>query len=258
NGTQIVFFEYRPNKAAGYTFTILFGLAAFCHLIYLFWKRAWFFIPFFLGGIAETFGYYGRALASSNPTKVGPFIQQNLLILVATPFLAASVYMSLGRIITALQAQQHSLISIRWMTKIYVLIDVGCIISQFIGATLPASGDPALIERARIILLGGLVTQIVALSLFILTCWHVHRRVKKDPPSILVKNPEVRWERHLRAIEVITLLMIVRGVVRTVEYLQGAGGYVVSHEAFLYACDAGPMFVVMIIFLLVYPGRLVR
>ncbi|KAH6699858.1 RTA1 like protein-domain-containing protein [Leptodontidium sp. MPI-SDFR-AT-0119] len=158
NGTQIVFFEYRPNKSGGYTFTALFAFASVGHLIYLIWRRAWFFIPFLLGGITETFGYYGRAMASDNPEKVGPFIIQNLLILVATPFLAASVYMSLGRIIIALDAQCHSIIDIRWMTKTYVLIDFGCIVSQFIGASLPASGDPASIKNDRIILLSGLIT----------------------------------------------------------------------------------------------------
>jgi len=197
-------------------------------------------------------------MASDNPEKVGPFILQNLLILVATPFLAASVYMSLGRIIIALDAQRHSIINIRWMTKIYVLIDFGCIVSQFIGASLPASGDPASIKKARIILLGGLITQVIALSLFIFTCWHVHTRIKKDPPEIILKAPSVSWQNHFRATEVVTVLLIFRGVVKTTEYLQGSGGYVISHEAFIYSCDAAPMFVVMVIFLLIYPGRLVR
>jgi hypothetical protein len=197
-------------------------------------------------------------MASDNPEKVGPFIIQNLLILVATPLLAASVYMGLGRIIIALDAQRHSIINIRWMTKIYVLIDFGCIVSQFIGASLPASGDPASIKNARIILLSGLITQVIALSLFIFTCWHVHTRIKKDPPEVILKASSVRWQNQFRAIEVVTLLLIFRGAVRTVEYLQGSEGYVISHEAFIYACDAAPMFVVMVIFLLIYPGQLVR
>lgn len=54
NGTQIVFFEYRPNKSAGYAFTALFAVASVGHLIYLIWRRAWFFIPFLLGGIGKT------------------------------------------------------------------------------------------------------------------------------------------------------------------------------------------------------------
>ncbi|PMD42094.1 RTA1-domain-containing protein [Hyaloscypha variabilis F] len=258
NGTQIVFFEYRPNKSAGYAFTALFGLLSLAHLIYILWRRAWFFIPFLLGGLAETFGYYGRALASDQPTKVGPFILQNLLILVATPFLAASVYMSLGRIITSLDAQRYSVINMRWMTKIYVLVDIACIISQFIGATLPASGDPAAITKAKIILLGGLSTQLVALSLFIFTSWHVHSRIKKNPPELLLKDKSLRWQNYFRAIEVVTVLMIVRSLVRTIEYLQGEGGYVISHEVFLYACDAALMALVMLIFLIIHPGRFVQ
>ena len=279
NGTQIVFFEYRPNKSAGFAFTAVFGLLSLAHLSYIFWRRAWFFIPFFLGGlgnifsipkhllsklaisdsiIAETFGYFGRAIASDDPTSVGPFILQNLLILVATPFLAASVYMSLGRIITSLNAQRYSVINLRWVTKIYVLIDIACIFSQFIGAALPASGDPSSITKARVILLAGLITQLVALSLFIFTSWHVHHSIKKNPPELLLKDTSLRWQNYFRAIEVVTVLMIVRSLVRTIEYLQGGGGYVISHEWFIYVFDAALMALVMVIFLVIYPGRLVR
>lgn len=53
NGTQIVFFEYRPNKAAGFAFVALFALATICHFIYFILFRAWFFIPFLLGGIGK-------------------------------------------------------------------------------------------------------------------------------------------------------------------------------------------------------------
>ncbi|KAH7407135.1 RTA1 like protein-domain-containing protein [Cadophora sp. MPI-SDFR-AT-0126] len=258
NGTQIVFFEYRPNKAAGYSFVVIFGLLSLAHLIYIFWKRAWFFIPFFLGGIAETFGYYGRALASDKPEVVGPFILQNLLILTATPFLAASVYMSFGRIITALDAQRHSILNVRWMTKIYVLIDFACIVSQFIGAVIPASGDPSALKKSKIILLGGLITQVVALSLFIFTCWHAHVRIKQDPPEILLKGAISKWRIHFVALELVTILMIVRSLVRTIEYLQGNDGYIITHEFFLYAFDAALMAIVMGIFLIIYPGQLVR
>jgi hypothetical protein len=53
NGTQIVFYEYRPNKPASFTFVALFGLATLGHLIYFIPLRAWSFIPFILGGIGQ-------------------------------------------------------------------------------------------------------------------------------------------------------------------------------------------------------------
>ncbi|KAL2072024.1 hypothetical protein VTL71DRAFT_11367 [Oculimacula yallundae] len=258
NGTQIVFFEYRPSKPAGYAFTAIFGLLTLAHFIYLIWRRAWFFIPFLLGGVAETFGYYGRALASDNPTKAGPFIQQNLLILVATPFLAASVYMSLGRMVGCLNAQRYSIINMRWLTPIYVLIDIACIVSQFVGAILPASGDPSSITKARMILLAGLITQLVALSLFLCTSWHVHRRLNRDPPELLLRDRSLRWQKYLWGIEVVTVLMIIRSLVRTIEYAQGTGGFVITHEEFIYVFDAAIMVAVMAVLLVVYPGRFVR
>lgn len=131
-------------------------------------------------------------MASDEPAKAGPFIMQNVLILSATPFLAATVYMSLGRVIAALNAERYSVISIRWMTKLYVLIDIGCIASQFAGSILPASGDPKAIKNARIILLAGLITQLVALALFMFTCWHAYRHIRRDPPAVLVADPFIQ------------------------------------------------------------------
>ncbi|RYP73561.1 hypothetical protein DL770_007751 [Monosporascus sp. CRB-9-2] len=255
NGTQIVFFEYRPNKAAGNAFVILFGLASLAHLLCMVRFRAWFCIPLLLGGISETFGYHARATASDNPVKTGPFIMQNLLILAGAPFLAATIYMVLGRVIVALEAQRHSILNVRWMTKIYVLIDIACIFSQFIGAAMPASGEPDAFVKARIILIAGLVTQLVALSVFIATCWQVHRRLMRDPPSLVAA---ISWQRYFWVIEAMTVLMIVRGVVRALEYLQGEHGFVISHEIFIYLFDAGPMFLVMLALLVWHPGWLIR
>ncbi|KAI1450612.1 RTA1-domain-containing protein [Annulohypoxylon stygium] len=256
NGTQIVFFEYRPNQAAGYTFVALFALASLGHLICIFWHRAWFCIPFILGGISETFGYYGRALASDKPAKTGAFIMQNLLILAGAPFLAATIYMSLGRVIISLEATRHSILNVRWMTEIYVLIDIACIFSQFIGAAMPASGEPDAIRKGRIILIAGLVTQFVALSVFIITSGLVHVRLRREPPDLYLGNHSVSWQKYFWTIEAITVLMVVRSIVRTVEYLQGGGGFVISHEIFIYLFDAAPMFLVMLALFICHPGAL--
>lgn len=51
NGTQIVFYHYRPNESAGWAFLVLFAIGAVGHLGYLVWLRAWHFLPFILGCI---------------------------------------------------------------------------------------------------------------------------------------------------------------------------------------------------------------
>ncbi|UZP39168.1 hypothetical protein NXS19_006984 [Fusarium pseudograminearum] len=257
NGTQIVFFEYLPNKPAAISFVVLFGITTLAHLIFIFIYRAWFFIPFILGGICEIFGYFGRAQAHDDPEEAGPFILQNVLLLAGTPFLAATIYMSLRRVAAALDSEHLSFLSLRWLTKLYVLIDIGCIVSQFIGAIIPASGDADAIVKGRIILITGLVVQLCALSVFIITSLYLYLRVSKEAGPFL-DSSFVRWRRYFRTIEAVTVVMIIRSIVRAVEYLQGQGGFVISHEVFIYLFDALPMFLVMLFFLVVHPGRLVK
>lgn len=206
----------------------------------------------------EVFGYYGRTWSSNNPDIAGPFILQNLLLLASPPFLAATIYMSYGRIITGIRAQKYSLISPRWMTKIYVLIDIGCVVSQVMGSVLPASGEQSSIELSKKILLGGLITQVVALGFFILTCWHAHGRIKRNPNDGILSDPSISWQNHFRVLELVTLILIIRSVVRTIEYLQGVDGFVASHELFIFLFDAFLMWLIMVAFLILHPGRLVR
>ncbi|KAM0084705.1 hypothetical protein ACKRZS_003053 [Fusarium odoratissimum] len=257
NGTQIVFFEYLPNKPAAVSFVVLFGIVTLVHLVFLFILRAWFFIPFILGGICEIFGYFGRAQAHDTPDKAGPFILQNVLLLAGTPFLAATIYMSLRRVATALDSQHLSFISLRWLTKLYVLIDIACIVSQFIGAIIPASGEPDAITKGRTILIAGLIVQLCALSIFILTSLYLYIRIRQETGPFL-DSSLVRWRRYFRTIEAVTIIMIIRSIVRAVEYLQGQGGFVISHEVFIYLFDASLMFLVMLLFLIIHPGRLVK
>lgn len=42
-------YHYNPNLAANTIFVILFGAASIAHLVYLVWKRTWYFIPFVIG-----------------------------------------------------------------------------------------------------------------------------------------------------------------------------------------------------------------
>lgn len=53
NGTMVVFYQYRPNQVAGYTFMALFSLATLGHIVYIVRLKTWIFIPFILGGIGE-------------------------------------------------------------------------------------------------------------------------------------------------------------------------------------------------------------
>jgi hypothetical protein len=61
-----------------------------------------------------------------------------VLILLGPALYAASIYMVLGRLIVYLDAQEHSLVRVSWMTKIFVTGDVISFLMQC-GGTTPAT-----------------------------------------------------------------------------------------------------------------------
>jgi hypothetical protein len=302
NGTMVVvFWEYRPSNVAAYLFLALFALITLGHIIYFIYLRAWIFIPFLLGGICEPlsppflpstpfnqptnpltpgqiFGYLERAEAHTSPRALGPWILQNMLLLVSPPLLAATVYMSYGRIASALlygtsyRKSRHrdrnccarcclSLCCTCSATKAYVLVDIVAIFTQLIGTVLPASGTAEAQRLSVIVVLVGLLAQMVALGVFLVACGRLHVRLRRDPARwsrAMVADPGVNWLGYFVVLEVAGLMLVVRSVVRGVEYLQGTSGFVAGHEVFVYVFDGVPMLAVMVGFLVLYPPRLVR
>lgn len=86
-------------------------------------------IPSFLTAIltnspVQIIGYICRVIAYNNLSSVPIYAMQSVLILLAPPLYAASVYMVLGRLVRYLHAEDLSLVPVKWMTKIFVSGDV--------------------------------------------------------------------------------------------------------------------------------------
>jgi hypothetical protein len=87
------------------------------------------------GCLVECVGYVGRALSANeapNFTK-NPYIIQSILLLLGPALLAASIYMVLGRLIRLLDAGHLSIISPKWLTKVFVTGDVLSFLAQSAG-----------------------------------------------------------------------------------------------------------------------------
>lgn len=81
----------------------------------------------------EALGYVGRIIAARDKTAVGPYVMQSVLLLVAPAIYAASIYVILGRLIVFLEAEHHSSIPVRWLTKLFVAGDVLSFLAQSTG-----------------------------------------------------------------------------------------------------------------------------
>ena len=115
-------------------------------------------------------------------------------------------------------------------------------------------GGSASLAHGSHIIVGGLLLQLVSLSIFILVTVCFDRKIRRLPTSQSV-SAEIPWYKHQVTLYVTSALIVVRNVIRVLEYAQGDGqaGFVLSHEVFLYLFDALLMFTLLTIFNVICP-----
>ncbi|EYE91586.1 uncharacterized protein EURHEDRAFT_518284 [Aspergillus ruber CBS 135680] len=70
--------------------------------------------------LVEIIGYIGRCVAHNNTTTMGPYIIANIFILLGPTLFAASIYITLERLIRRVQGEHLSLIRVTRLTKTFV------------------------------------------------------------------------------------------------------------------------------------------
>lgn len=118
-----------------------------------------------------------------------------------------------------------------------------------------ASGNIQSLHTGEKIIIGGLIVQLLFFALFIFTTLKFHFGMKNNPNrKVLTQRPP--WERHILALYVGSLLILIRSIFRLIEYAQGNAGYLVSHEAYMYIFDGSLMFLTMMVFLCIHPSEI--
>ncbi|TKA26840.1 hypothetical protein B0A50_04286 [Salinomyces thailandicus] len=254
-GQEYQYYHYVPSIAAAIVFAILFGASTAMHTYQMFKTKTWFLVPFLIGGIFETIGYIARSVSHTEAPDytLGPYIVQTILLLVAPALFAASIYMTLGRIVLMLDAQSALFIRRTWLTKIFVCGDVFSFLIQAGGGGLLASGDVNTVDTGNSMVVGGLFIQIVFFGLFVTAAAIFHSRTTRMPTQRCHDLPF--WRKQMVCLHVVSTLILVRSIVRVVEFLQGDNGFVVSHEVFLYVFDALVMFIAVALMNWVHPGQ---
>ena len=126
------------------------------------------------------------------------------------------------------------------------------------GGGLLASGSASLINTGSNVIVGGLFVQCVFFGAFVIAAGRFHRRILRDPTptsSTLWQQTGISWEKQMWALYAASVLILIRSVVRVVEYLQGFNGYVLDHEVYLFVFDALLMWAVMIVFNWEHPSQ---
>ncbi|PYH45455.1 RTA1 domain-containing protein [Aspergillus saccharolyticus JOP 1030-1] len=261
---------YLPSVPAAALFAVLFGLVT-CYLLFkLFQTRAWYNTSFTIGGIFEIVGYTVRILNYSNTASVGLYAIQSVLILLGPVLFAATVYMTLGRIIRSLpsritavggttKAKSASLIPPNYLTKLFVASDILSFVVQGsgVGLMVRATGQ----TTSKAITVVGLLIQVIMFSFFIVVTVVFHRRVKaqlqqQQQQQIRLGEYGRPLGRLLYMLYAVSALILVRSIFRVIEYAMGLHGYILTHEWTLYVFDSVLMWSVMVMWAVGFPGTI--
>jgi hypothetical protein len=104
-------------------------------------------------------------------------------------------------------------------------------------------------------IVAGLILQILFFGYFMIISILVWTRLTKAPTTES-KSKEITWVLHMSVLVATSLMIFIRSIFRTIEYVQGPNGYLLSHEMYLYVFDAALMAIVVIVFNIVHPSRI--
>ncbi|KAI4192265.1 MAG: hypothetical protein LQ350_008678 [Teloschistes chrysophthalmus] len=254
-------YHYTPSLPAAVIFVVVFFALMGIHTYRMIKNRLWFCIPFVVGGLFETIGYIGRAIGHSQPKTLGPYLIQTLFILVAPALFAATIYMTLNRLMCATNSASLSLIRANWVTKIFVIGDVFTFFIQAGGGGIMASADAEKVKLGQNVVLGGLFLQILIFGFFVLVAavFHVRlRKQRKELKGVEVPVGVVEWEKTLVVLYLVSGLIMARNIVRVVEFIGGREGPLLTVEWTIYVFDALIMAATMAVWLAPYVVALKR
>ncbi|KAJ5489215.1 hypothetical protein N7539_004105 [Penicillium diatomitis] len=290
----VEFYPYTPSASAGYAFLAIFGIVTVMHFVLMFPYRAAYFLPLVIGGICtstyvgsamyrfrtrlehcipvpyplsrlltgiktgESFGYYGRAWSHHDRTDIRSWALQEMLILCAPPLIAATIYIVLGRIIRAFDAEHLSSMRPKRMTLVFVLNDVICFCTQLGGAGVQVTGDANIMNIGKKVVLAGLIFSLLVFIIFVAVAVSFHRRLQRQPTAVLGANPDLSWKRYMWSLYVACAALAIRNLVRTIQFGANRTADINTKEVYIYVFDAFLMALSMGVMVVYHPGLLVK
>ncbi|OKL56637.1 hypothetical protein UA08_08077 [Talaromyces atroroseus] len=248
---------YVPSLVPAIIGTVIFSILTALHMWRLLRARTWFCIPFTIGGCFEVCGYAGTCASHSNTASMAAYAVAGDGTLLAPALFAASIYMTLGRIMSSVKGEKYSVIPIQWLTKLFVLGDILSFVVQGSSLGLTITGHDS---WGTVVVELGLVIQVASFGVFLITAVVFHWRLLKSSSCPSLENEtwqDNAWLAHLKVLYCISGLIMLRSIFRVILYAGGRKGYTLTHEWLMYVFDFLPMAIVMVVFFFGYPNELI-
>ncbi|KZT61016.1 RTA1-domain-containing protein [Calocera cornea HHB12733] len=254
-------YGYVPTLYVCILYVVLFSLSTLAHSVQAARARLWWLFPTIVaGGLAEVIGWAGRLWSSKSVDNLNPFLMQITTTIMAPSFMTAANFLILGIIISRL-GTQYSRLSPRLYSIVFITADVVALVVQAVGGGMASvavqkrpPGDP---EKGARIMVGGIVWQLAAMTVYVALALEFFLRVRLDKPQHGFGFAQgSKLSLQITALFLSTLLIYMRSIYRTVELLDGWTGRIITTEVYFNVLDAMPITLAMFTMNLLHPAWL--
>ncbi|KAF9788001.1 RTA1 like protein-domain-containing protein [Thelephora terrestris] len=241
-------FGYRPNSALAIVAAVVYGTVASALLFRVIRSRAWWGLCLPIGSNFVALGFGLRFLLKYSPNSVAIFAIEELFIICAPATFLAFNYITYGRLISYVGAE-HSIINPGKVARIFVISDVFTFLLQAGGSAIRTSAKTA--KTGQTIVLVGLAAQAISYSFFSVLLIKSHLSIKSSGTPPMGKSYiTLIWVLYFSS-----AFIFIRCIYRVVEFAQGNGGYLLTHEIFLYLMDTLPLILAITVYVPFWPAK---
>jgi len=266
-------YGYVPTEWVCAVFVALFSVTTIGHVVEAFYFRLWWLLPTVcLAGLGEIIGWIGRLWSSHSPGDLNPYLIQICCTIIAPTPLVAANFVILGRLINYI-GPQYSRLSPGWYTAVFCSADIVALIVQAVGGASASEAvendkDPA---KGGNIMLGGIVVQLVAITIYVTLATEVVVRFYTKRPFRQSNNAREGSElgdekpsldRNVQLMIVglsfSTICIFIRSVYRTIELSDGWSGRIIHTQRYFNILDGAMILLAMYTLNVFHPGILLR
>ncbi|CAF0971503.1 unnamed protein product [Didymodactylos carnosus] len=166
--------------------------------------------------------------------------------------------MILSRLIKFTHGEQFSIIKVSLLSTIFVIADIVSLLLQAAGGAMQASTGLETIAKPVVII--GLVFQIVFFTFFLTAAIAFHLRMggRSVEQQVNFSSGGGEWKQLLWIVYISGIFILIRSIYRVTEYSMGFNGYLMSTEVFFYVFDSLLMFIVMLVYNVWHPSRILN
>lgn len=166
---------------------------------------------------------------------------QLMLILVSPVFIAATIYMTLGKFKQSILGRPKRKCT---ATSLFVVSDIIAFCTQIGGGLVQVTGSLKIMKTGDRVVLGGLLFQLGVLAVYLYLVFRFYKAASEQT----ARDTPV-WKPLIWVLAVCVIVIWIRNLVRAIEFAQGFHGFISEHEAMLYVFDSFLMLSIMVLFL---------